>query len=167
MTNTVKRDIKAYKKMYIKCFFLQHHTHGVQRAMSHSSQLVVPSLCTVPPPRHSPLKCLREATAGVLWGCLRTVHVLSLLLCGASDPLGLPLFFVTNATDHITPSRVPFTQRHISREGEKERSKAKTFLGGRAAPKAMKKSLVELDLSKMSQRTNFREQHTGSLSNSA
>lgn len=56
-------------------------------------------------------KCLREATAGVLRGFLCTIYVLSLLLCGASDPLRLPPLFVTNATDHVSPSRTPLAQR--------------------------------------------------------
>lgn len=58
-------------------------------------------------------------TAGVLRGCLRTACVVSLLLCGASDTLCIPLLVVTNATDHITPSRTPLTHTEISREREK------------------------------------------------
>lgn len=111
-----------------------------------SIQLIVPSLYSFFSLCHSLLKRLREDTAGVLWGCLCTVHVLSLLLCGASDPLCLPLLFVTNAAEHITPSRMPRTER---RERERAREEVEErmgerrvevlieiLLGGRAAPKA-------------------------------
>lgn len=53
----------------------------------------------------------------LLQGCLCTVHVLSLLLCGVSDP---PSLFITNAADHITPRGMPLTKRGTGREKKTE-----------------------------------------------
>ena len=83
--------------------------------MFQSGHLIVPAFFSL----LSPLVFLREAN--VHWGCFCTVQVFVLLLCGDSDSPRLPLLFITYATDHITHSRRPLTQRGIQVREKQEK----------------------------------------------